>query len=234
MNFATPAHIACYLSVIAVFFCGLFCSNEVLVFIKPVSTLTLIWIYFENRAKVSALFPIIMIVIMINDVFVLSDFDRFFRYVGILLPLYYILCSYLLKPYFSLKGLRYLDIFNLPTLIGILLVVYVTISVFNLVMPSLEDSMGFAVLIIITLFIYLGVCFIVYLRNQFSHTNYLLLAAICCILVNALVPVQELYYDNPLFKAVIYSVDIVAMFFYLKFLICTEPEGEDKMFSDYL
>ena len=174
-----------------------------------------------------------MIVIMVNDVFVLTDFDRFFRYIGILLPLYYIMCSYLLKPYFSLKDMKYSDIFNLPTLIGVLLVVYLTISVFNLVMPSLEDSIFFAILIIVTLFGYLGICFVIYLRNQFSHTNYLLLAAICCILVNTLVPIQELYYDNPFFTAVIYSVDVIAMFFYLQFLIYARPERGEKLFSDY-
>lgn len=130
--------------------------------------------------------------------------------------------------------MKYVDVFNLPTLIGIFFVIYLAISVFTLVMPSIEGSIFFALLIIVSLFCYIGFCFIIYLRNQFSHTNYLLTAAVCCILVNALVPVQEFYYENSLFKAVIYSIDIVAMFFYLKFLISAKPQKGDKLFSDYL
>ncbi|MBL0683690.1 hypothetical protein [Aquimarina mytili] len=185
--------------------------------------MALIWIYFENRKEVSALYPWIIIVIMVNDVFVLSDFDRFFNYIGILLPLYYVLCSYLLMPFISFKQIRYKEIFTPSMLIGIVLIIYLTFSILNLLMPDLEDSIGYVALIIVTLFYYLGCCFIIYLRNLYTHTYYLLIAASSSILVNAMLPIQELYYNSPVFEAIVYSADIVTMFFYLKFLILAKP-----------
>ncbi len=209
--------------IVIVFFCGLFLGNQELVFIKPISSLALIWIYFENKSKVNALYPWIIVVLIINDIFVLSDFDRFFKYIGILLPLYYLLCSYLLLSFISFKSMRYKEFFTPSILIGVFFIIYLTFSVFNLLMPNLEDSIGYAVLILVAIFYYLGCCFIIYLRNQYSYAYYLLIAGICTILVNALVPIQELYYNNSVFVAIVYSVDVIAMFFYLRFLISAKP-----------
>ncbi|MEW7293067.1 hypothetical protein [Aquimarina sp. 2304DJ70-9] len=229
----SPAHIFCYIMMVIVFFCGLFFGNQELVFIKPISSLALIWIYFENREKVNILYPLIIAIIIVNDVFVLSDFDRFLNYIGILLPLYYVLSCYLLRPFISFKHFRYKEIFSPSLLIGILLIIYLTFSILNLLMPNLEDSMAYVVLIIVSLFYYLGCCFVIYLRNLYTHAYYLLIAASSSVLVNAMLPIQELYYNNSIFEAVIYSADIVAMFFYLKFLICAKPI-ESTNHSDFL
>ncbi|SEL20194.1 hypothetical protein SAMN04487910_2005 [Aquimarina amphilecti] len=210
------------------FFCGLFFGNQELIYVKPISSFTLIWIYYENRKRVSFLYPLIIIIIMINDVLVLKDFDLFFEYISILLLLYYFLCSYLLLPFISLKNIRYKEVLSPSVVIGLLLVVYLAISIFNMTMPGFQDSIGNGVIIVVSLFYFLGCCFIIYLRNHYQYSYYLLIAASSCILVNALVPVQELYYNNVVFEAIIYSVDIIAMLFYLKFLIRTKPMEETK------
>ncbi|WP_298541689.1 hypothetical protein [uncultured Aquimarina sp.] len=227
MNSFSLAHIFCYVTVVVVFFCGLFFGNTELIFIKPISSLTLIWIYFENREKVNVLYPLIIIIIMVNDVFVLSDFDRFFNYIGVLLSSYYLVSSYLLMPFISFKDIRYKEMFSPSVLIGLLLVIYLAFSIFNLTMPNLESSIVYGIMIIVSLFYFLGCNFIIYLRNRYTHSYYLLIAASSCILVNALVPIQELYYRNSIFEAVIYSADIIAMLFYLKFLISAEPIEEN-------
>ncbi len=233
MNFTSPAHIFCYLTIVTVFFCGLFFGNQELVFIKPISSLALIWIYFENWKKVNALYPLIIVIVMIIDVFVLTDFDRFFKYIGMLLPLYYLLSSYLLISFISFKNIRYKEIFTPSILIGAVLIIYLTFSVLNLLMPNFEDSIGYLILIIISLFYYLGCCFIIYIRNLYAYAYYLLIAAISSILVNAMLPIQELYHNNSVFEAVVYSADIVTMFFYLKFLISAKPK-EDIDHLDFL
>ncbi|WP_299243982.1 hypothetical protein [uncultured Aquimarina sp.] len=227
MNSFSLAHIFCYVTVVVVFFCGLFFGNTELIFIKPISSLTLIWVYFENREKVNFLYPLVIIIIMVNDVFVLSDFDRFFNYIGVLLSSYYLVSSYLLMPFISFKDIRYKEMFSPSVLIGLLLVIYLAFSIFNLTMPNLESSIVYGIMIIVSLFYFLGCNFIIYLRNRYTHSYYLLIAASSCILVNALVPIQELYYRNSIFEAVIYSADIIAMLFYLKFLISAEPIEEN-------
>ncbi|WP_147406096.1 hypothetical protein [Aquimarina sp. BL5] len=95
-------------------------------------------------------------------------------------------------------------------------------------MPSLESSIAYAVMIMVSLFYFLGCSFIIYIRNRYTYSYYLLIAASSCILVNALVPIQELYYRNSIFEAIIYSADIVAMLFYLKFLISAKPLEENS------
>ncbi len=95
-------------------------------------------------------------------------------------------------------------------------------------MPGFKDSIGYGLIIVVSLFYFLGCSFIIYLRNRYEYSYYLLIAASSCILVNALVPIQELYYNNVIFEAIIYSVDIIAMLFYLKFLVSTEPKQETK------
>ncbi|WP_299187401.1 hypothetical protein [uncultured Aquimarina sp.] len=226
MNHISPAYIFCYISIVVVFFCGLFYGNSVLIFIKPISSLTLIWIYFDNRKKVSVLYPLIIGIIIINDVLVLKDFDLYFEYISILLLLYYFLCSYLLLPFISLKDIKYKEMLSPSVVIGVLLVVYLALSIFNMTMPGFQDAIGYGVIIVISLFYFLGCCFIIYLRNRYKYSYYLLIAASACVLVNALVPIQELYHNNIIFESIIYSVDIIAMLFYLKFLIGTESKEE--------
>jgi len=204
LSFTSPAHIFCYLMIVI-----------------------LIWMYFENKKKVSALYPFIILILIINDIFVISDFDRFFDYIGILLPLYYFLSSYLLLSFVSFKSMRYKEFFTPSILIALFFIIYLTFSVLNLLMPNLEDSLGYTILILVSLFYYLGCCFIIYLRNLYSYAYYLLIAAICSILVNALVPIQELYYNNSVFVSIVNATDIIAMFFYLKFLIIAEPIKDD-------
>ncbi|WP_147404036.1 hypothetical protein [Aquimarina sp. AD1] len=228
MSYLSSAYVFCYISIVVVFFCGLFYGNSVLVFIKPISSLTLIWIYFDNRKKVSVLYPLIIGIIIINDVLVLKNFDLYFEYISILLMLYYFLCSYLLLPFISLKDIKYKEMLSPSVVIGVLLVIYLTLSIFNMTMPGFQDAIGYGVIIVISLLYFLGCCFIIYLRNKYQYSYYLLIAASSCALVNALVPIQELYYNNVIFEAIIYSVDVIAMLFYLKFLVSTKPMEETK------
>ncbi len=172
------------------------------------------------------LYPLIIGIIIINDVLVLKDFDLYFEYISILLLLYYFLCSYLLLPFISLKNIKYKEMLSPSVVIGILLVVYLALSIFNMTMPGFQDAIGYGVIIVISLFYFLGCCFIIYLRNRYKYSYYLLIAASACVLVNALVPIQELYHNNVIFESIIYSVDIIAMLFYLKFLIGTESKEE--------
>ncbi|MCK8522449.1 hypothetical protein M0D21_12765 [Aquimarina sp. D1M17] len=222
MNFYSAAHIFCYVSIALIFYVGLFFGNEELIILKPVSSLGLIWVYLENRKKVNALYPLIIIIIMVNDILILKDFEQYFKYVGILLTLYYLMCSYLLLPFISFSAIRSKEFLTPSVLISIVLILYLTFSIFTLSMPNFEDSIGFAVAIIVSLFIYLACCFIIYLRNLHTYTHYLAIAGSSCILVNAMLPIQEFYYNNSVFQAVIYSADIVAMLFFLKFLISGE------------
>ncbi|WP_378185701.1 hypothetical protein ACE939_11355 [Aquimarina sp. W85] len=219
MKSLSLAYFFCYLSILLVFFVGLFFGNYELIPVKTISSIALIWIYYENREQVSSLYLFIISIIIINDILVLSDFDRYFNIIGILLPLYYILSSYVLLPYISIRNFRYKEVFTPSVFIGMFLILYLTFSIFSLVLNNLRNSIGFAILIIGSLFYYLASCFVIYIRNQYSHAYYVLIAAICCILVNAMLPVQELYYNNSILDAVIYSTDVVAMLFYLKFLI---------------
>ncbi|WP_378181745.1 hypothetical protein [Aquimarina sp. SS2-1] len=214
-----------------VFFCGLFFGNEELVYIKPVSSLALIWIYLENKKKVSVLYPMIIVIIILNDILVLSDFDGFFDFIAMLLSAYYLLSSHLLIPFISFRNFKYKELVSPSVFITSLLVLYLAFSIFSLTMPSFKNSIFYAIMIIVSLFYFLGCCFLIYLRNRYTHSYYLLIAASCCILVNALVPIQELYYQNSVFEAVIYSADVVAMLFYLKFLISAKPFEKNNVSS---
>jgi len=146
----------------------------------------------------------------------------------VLLSAYYLLCSYLLKPFISLKNIKYKEIFTPSVGIGIILVMYLTFAILDLVLSIFEDAIYNMILIVISLFYYLGCCFIIFLDNRYTYAFYLLIAASSCILVNTLVPIHELYYRNSLFGVVINVMDIVAMLFYLKFLIQAEPLQKTK------
>ena len=201
--------------------------------LKPISSLALIWLYFENKKRVSAVYPFIIAIIMLNDFLILFDFDRFFDYISVLASSYYLLCSYLLIKYVSLKQFKFFKICTPPLFISVLLIIYLTITVLSLV-KILENSFFFSVLILISLFLFLGISYFIYFRNQYKYAAYLFITVSSCILVNSMVPIQELYYNHSIFAALINSVDIVSMFFYLKFLIHAELIEKDTLYRDIL
>ena len=219
----SPAHFFCLVALIAVFVCGLFFDNSVLMYVKPLSSLALIFLYFEHRAKINPIYLLLVGVIMVNDALIYDGFDKNFLYISILLSFYYVLCFYMLRPYLFYKELKLSEILKLPIFIAVLLVVYLTISILQLVLPFLEESLYSIASIVITLFLFLSICFLIYSQNRFTHSYFLLITACSAIFVNALVPIQELYYTQPIFPATSNAVDFISMFFYLKFLIHAAP-----------
>lgn len=225
MNIYSAAHIICYFITVIVLFSGIYGGNELLFFIKPLSSLGLIFLFFEEKSKVSSFYPFVILIIMINDAFILQDFETNFRIVGILLPSFYLLNIYLLTPYIHYKNFQIKKLLSLPVVVTIFLIVYLTISILNMVFTKLEESVVFVILILVSLFSYLIACFLVYLQNNYTHTMYLFISASGSIFVNAMVPIHELYLPHNFFAAILNVIDFISLFLFLKFLICAKVKS---------
>ena len=214
-------------------FSGIYGGNDLLFYIKPLSGLGLIFLYFKEKSKVSLLYPFIILIIMINDAFILQDFETNFRIVGILLPSFYLFNIYLLTPYIRYKNFQIKKLVSLPVVVTIFLIVYLTISILNMVFTKLEGSLAFVILILVSLFSYLIACFLVYLQSNYTHTIYLFMSASGSIFVNAMVPIHELYLPHNFFAAILNVIDFISMFLFLQFLIKAELKDKGSVGVEY-
>lgn len=211
-----------------------FFPKETLIYIKPLSIISITGVYVKNSTKINPWYVISMIVVMINDTFVYINFKSHFNTVAILITIYYSLCAFLLKKYVSVKDLKIINVFSFPIIISALLVVYLIFSITELVLPHLKNSLFYLVIILISLLFFTGLCFLIYIRDRYTQNFMLFASACCCLFVNALLPINELFFYNRVFTIFLNVGEIFGIFFFMKFLIDSKPTETVDEVEKYL
>ncbi|MDY8138273.1 hypothetical protein [Aquimarina sp. 2201CG5-10] len=72
--------------------------------------------------------------------------------------------------------------------------------------------------------IFIGICFFTYIADRYEGGFRLFVAACCCVFVNALLPINELFYYNKVFTVLINIAEMGGMYFFMLFLIEVKPK----------
>ena len=212
-----------YIFSLLVILTATFWDKWTLVYAKPWVVLSLIIIYINEVSKINLWYLISMLFILITDTLVYLHFIKYFEIISILVSIYFVICSYLLKDYIAIKDIKVNSITRFPILISILLIGYLIFSITELVLPKISDSIWSLIIILFTLLIFAALCFFIYLADRYHGNIRLFIAASCCLFVNALVPINELYYYNRVFTVLINIAEIAGFYFFMKFLIDAKP-----------
>lgn len=211
-----------------------FFPKETLIYVKPLSIISITLIYLKNSAKINPWYVISMAVVLVNDTFVYINFKSYFNIIAILITLYYSLCALLLKKYVSIKDFKIINIFSFPIIISFLLVVYLIFSITELVLPHLKNSLFYLAIILISLLFFTGLCFLIYIRDRYTDNFILFASACCCFFVNALLPINELFYYNRIFTIMLNIGEIFGIYFFMKFLISAKATESVDEIEKYL
>ncbi len=211
-----------YSSFLIVLYVAVFQEKWLLVYVKPIVPVSLIVLYLSLVKKINILFPISMITILITDIFIYIDFIKYYTIIAVLISIFYINCVLLLRRFISKEDVKLDRVISPPVLISVTLIGYLIYSITELALPKVGDSVGAIVLIVISLLLFSGVCFFIYVADRFEKSIFLFIATCCTLFVDALLAINELYYYSRVFTVVINIAEIVGVYFFTSFFIETK------------
>ncbi|WP_211075429.1 hypothetical protein [Aquimarina sp. MMG016] len=213
-----------FIAALVVFVTTIFFEKGSLVYVKPLVFLALIYVYVRKANKYKLVYILSMLILFVNDTLVYSDFMRYFDAIAIVIALYYVFSMFLLKVFFTLKGVNLNTIFSFPVIISLVLISYLTYSITDLVLPHILDSLLFFGIIMISMISFVSMCFYVYITDKYSGNFRLFIVACCCLFVNALLPINEILYYNRVFTIVVNVAEMAGLYFFMEFLIKAKPQ----------
>lgn len=167
------------------------------------------------------------------DVFVCMGFVKYYTIIAILLALYYAIGTFLLRHFVHKQDFK-INKVTPSVMVGGILVGYLVYSISELVLPKLIDQIGFMLLILISLLQFVTVCFFIYITERYEKAICLFVAACCTLFVDAIVPINELYYYNKMFVPLLTITEIGGVYSLTIFFMTAKPINgkivEDKYF----
>ncbi|EZH72057.1 hypothetical protein ATO12_24270 [Aquimarina atlantica] len=223
-----------YFAFLIVICIAVFFDKWMLVYVKPIVPISLIILYQRFVKKTSLLFPLSMLVIAATDVFVYLDFARYFSIIAILIALFYTLCLFLLKNFISIQEIKLNRLISPQVIVSVFLIGYLIFSITKLVLPKIINSIGSVILIVVSLLLFVTVCFFIYVANRYEKSIYLFIASCCTLFVDAFLAINELYYYSRLFTIMINIVEIAGLYFFTIFFVETKLVKKKRLEDKYL
>jgi len=212
----------------------MFFQESYLVFAKPFVPISLILMSVFNEKKINGYYILSMLVLIVNDTLVYLDFTRYFDLVAVCIITFYLLCMLLLRKFIALKDLEIKKILTFPIVISGVLMGYLIVSISQLVLPSLMDSIVSFFLILIALLAFALTCFFIYIIDKYEGNVRLFASANCCLFVNALMLINHFYYHTTIFTVLINIAEITGLYFFLRFLLEVQPAEMKDERNQYL
>ena len=209
-----------YIQLILLLIAVLFLDESYLIFQKIFALITVTVIYILGNSRKNNFFYLCsMLVMMVNDTLILVDFSSYFPIIASLGTIYFSLSILVVKRFLEEKDILFSKLYSFPIIVGVLLMGYLIYSITDLVLPYVKNSILFLGLFVISLLIFIILCFMIYLADRFTGNLMLFIAASCCLIVNALLPINYFVFQTKVFVLLIHILELLGFYFFTLFLI---------------
>jgi len=222
-----------YFSFLLIIGVSIFFERTLLLVVKPIIPLSLIVIYLQSVRQRNILFLICMLLILVVDIFIYTDFVRYYDIIAVLITLFYALGSFLIKDYILKEDLQIKKLISISVAIGTLFIVYLIYSITELAMPKINDSLFSVASITISLLLFSACSFIVYKADRYEKGIYLFIATCCTLFTDALLAINELYYYTREFTVLANISEIIGLYFFTSFFVQTSLKDKTLDESDF-
>ncbi|GAA3517571.1 hypothetical protein GCM10022393_34600 [Aquimarina addita] len=156
------------------------------------------------------------------------DFVKYFNEIALVIIVYYLISTYLLYEYISIKDIKIKKVFSLPILISVVLIIYLIYSITTLILPNLKGSIVSFFLILIAQMLFVNVCFLIYMIDKYQGNYKLFITACGCFFVNAILVINYFYFYSRVFTVLVNFAEIMALYFFARFLIDIKQISNSK------
>ncbi len=223
-----PLQYFLYLSCLTVIITSLFFDKHYLSILLPITLLFLLLTYLyqvfkRKHLKINFFFIISVMSLMISDHLIYVSFTDYFSYMCICIIIYALFSSLALKKYCAPITFRWKTTMTLPLFISIGLLGYLIFSISDLVLELLPNTIPYIVSTILTLLLYAGISYYIYVSDTYSHGIKLLISAFLCQFVVGFTVINELFLLNNFCTFFIVSAHILGIYIFMKFLVEQDP-----------
>ncbi len=228
-----PTYLLFYFLFTLVIVVAVFFEKELLIYTKPLVSVSLLVLYIKYVKIVDPFFVVSIFLIIATDIFTYIDFLKYYDIIAVLIAMFYTFCVLSLKSYIIKKDIALQKLISPPVIISIVLIGYLIFSITELVLPKIQNSVGMIVIIVVSLVVFSGVSFFIYVADRYEKSIYLFIAACCTLFVDALLAINELYYYNRVFTALINIAEIAGLYFFTSFFIETKEITNKSIEKEY-
>lgn len=197
----------------------LFLDVSYIIPLKITSLLTITGVYLVGDQKKNYFYVSSMLIMMLNDTLIVTDFSSYFPIISALGTIYFIFNILVIKRFLEERDILFSKLYSFPIIIGVLLMCYLIYSITDLVYPFVRGSFLFLIIFVISLLIFVILCFLIYLADRFTGNFRLFITASCCLIVNALLPMYYFVYQTKVFVVLIHLLELIGFFFFALFLV---------------
>ncbi len=207
-------------------------AREMVIFFKPFVVLSLCFVYIVKAKNINYLVLFTMIMVMISEIFTMKDFSKYFGILVLFLSVHYVVNMVIIWRSLQKVKISLKKIFTTQLIITMILIIYVVLSVAELIMPipSVSENKVFLNVLIICFVSFIGCCYYIYLNSRTVISYSLMVTASCFLISNILTALDKLYVSIEIFTIMSNILQISGEFFLIKFFIeqdKLEPNGND-------
>ncbi len=174
-----------------------------------------------TKNKAQPLFVFALLVMLLSDILSFYDFKTYFVWISILVSIYLICCTLILKRYINIGKLK--PIWSISVLISALSTSYIIYTTLKLLINIVPNNQVFFVVMCATCLIIYAVTFaIIYLNDNYSAGTILLTSGIFMIFQITLSSINKFLYFDKTFSVLTVICHVISIYLFMKFITETE------------
>lgn len=227
-------HLLFYLSFIAVIIITIFFERKLLVYALPINIISLAILYIKSVHNINFWYLLSLLVILITDILIYTDFAEHFSVICLLICLYFLICSISIRKFIVLSKFQWSPILSFPFLICTFLITYLIFAISQLLLPFIIPALPYLIISLIGSLTFVITSYIIYNTDRYQDAFKLLAVIGLSTFVVALLPINELFYYNKVFTVLINIAHILGLYIFMGFLIKAKPENITTKKRKYL
>ncbi|WP_130287287.1 hypothetical protein [Aquimarina brevivitae] len=211
-------------------------DRKLIIYPKLIALLLILGVYFvkvKNR-KLNYYYIVSMLIMVANDALILTGFDTYFTIITLLGSAYFILSTFAISNYIKKEDVKISKFYSFPILIGIILLGYLIYAITDLVLPYVLGSLWSLSIFVVSMVAFTICCFFIFVGDRYTGTFKLFIAASCCLVVNALIPVNYFVYYTKVFTLLINLFELVGFFLFTLFLVSATAKLPSKTTNQFI
>lgn len=202
----------------------MFFDKKYLVYALPACIVSIGVLYWVHRKRNNLWYILGLGTILLCDIFIYTDFVTNFNIICVLTGIYFTASSLALRKYVLIKKIKLVTFFSIPMIICSGLIAYLVYAISDLMVDLLREAIVEVTFCVFFSTLYVLVTYIVYIQEMYTHSLQLILVSGLCIFIVSLLPINEVVYSHDIFTVLVNIAHIFSLYFFMKFLVETNPE----------
>ena len=215
--------------VIAIFF-----DPKFLTLALPFTIICIGLLYLTSAIKINYWYLLSLFIMLISDILIYTDFKSYFSIICILIGVYFLLNSLVLKRFVMRYKFQWNALLSLPLVIGTALIIYLIYAISELLISYVLKALPFVIFSLAGSITFTITSYLTYHVVKYDEKVSIMIVAGICIFIVALVPINELFFYNKVFTVLINLTHVLGLYIFMKFLVNTKYQNDVSETKKYL